>query len=102
MALLGIIPSSDKNLTLRMTPQEVEREGVGRALMMIGGTVSLMGGAMVLSVNPAMKKESSGLWRQMPQAIRENKALAIVGLGVLVAGVSTAALKSKMFKRYGV
>lgn len=101
MALLGVIPTG-QDLSLKLSDKEVEREAIGRALLMIGGTTSLLGSAMIFSVNPAVKEEGQGVWQSLPGMIKEHKVLAIVGLGIVFAGVSTLMLRGKMLKRFGL
>lgn len=101
MAFLGVIPTGEK-LSLKLSDKEVEREAIGRSLLMIGGTVSLLGSAMIFSVNPAVKEEGQGIWQSLPGLIKEHKVLAVVGLGVVFAGVSTLMLRGKMLKRFGL
>lgn len=102
MALFGLIPDvPDKGVTLRLSAEQAKKEATGRALIMVGSTIGLIGSAMVLTVNPAVKQEAQGIWRAMPKQVRENKAFALVGAGAVIAGVLAWQLQRKNTQRYG-
>lgn len=100
MAFLGLIPEPNKSVELRLTPAQVQREATGRALALMGGAISAVGGIMILSVNPAMKQEATGVWKQMPAVVRENKPLAIIGLGLVTAGLFAYGIRRTNQARY--
>jgi len=101
MAFLGLIPEYDSAVELRMTPEQVKREATGRALALMGSVIGMVGGVMILSTNPAFKKEAQGVWKTLPPKVQENKAALIIALGLGVAGVVTYSLMSGNKARYG-
>ena|SRR6056297_2270291 len=101
MSFLGLIPEPSGTVELRLTPKQVQREATGRALALMGGTISAIGGLLILSVNPAMKKEATGVWAKLPKSLQENKALTAVGAGLLVAGLVVYSVKKTNKARYG-
>ena len=73
----------------KLTPEEAKREALGRGFAMVGSAVGLVGTAMLLSINPAVKSAAASTFRRLPPAAQRNKAL--VGLavgGLIVAGIS--------------
>lgn len=99
MALLGLIPDPPKKgVQLRLTQEEAKKEATGRALIMIGSTIGLMGSAMVLTNNPIVKQQSEGIWATLPQEIKNNKPLLFAGIGLTVAVASTYLMRRKATK----
>lgn len=83
MAFLGLIPTPTSTVKLTLTPEEAQREAVGKALMMIGTTIGLVGSMHALSVNPSIKAKAEGLWAKLPTSMQQNKiqTLTIMGVG---------------------
>lgn len=102
MAFLGLIPELDKDVELRMTPKEVKREATGRALALMGSVIGMVGGVMILSTNPAFKTEAKGVWKDMPPAVKNNKGLTIVGLGLGVSALIAFNMMRNNNRRYGL
>jgi len=102
MALLGLIPDFQGDVQLRMTAQEAKREAAGRALALIGGVVSAVGGIMVLTVNPAFKQQAQGAWKSAPKAVQDNKIAVILGLSLAITGGLYWSLTRKNERRYGL
>lgn len=101
MALFGTI-NKPKSITLKITPAQAKREAMGKALAMIGGTVSIIGSSMVLSNNPAFKEPVTGFAKSMPLILQENKIPVIIGVGVVVALGARWMLKRKILKHWDI
>ena len=101
MALFGII-NKPKEITLKITPDQAKREAIGKALAMIGGTVSIVGSMMVLSNNPAFKEPVTGFAKNLPKPLQENKIPVIIGIGIITALGARWALKLKILKHWDV
>lgn len=101
MALLGLIPEFKDDVRLRMTPEQAKTEATGRTLALIGSVVGMVGGVMVLSVNPAFRKEASGAWEQMPKEVKQNKVGVIIIGSLGLAGLLAYNLKRGTKARYG-
>jgi hypothetical protein len=101
MSFLGLIPDYDSSVELRLTPEQVKREATGRALALMGSVIGMVGGIMILSTNPAFKGEAQGVWKKLPKEVQENKAMAIMGAGLLVAGAVYMSLMRGNQRRYG-
>lgn len=100
MAFLGLIPEPKSAVQLRLTPAQVQREATGRALALMGGTISAVGGLMILSVNPTMQQEASGIWKRLPKPLQQNKAVTAMGAGLLVAGLIVYGVRRTNKARY--
>ena len=101
MALLGTI-NKPNTVTLKITPAQAKREAVGKALAMIGGTISIAGSMMVLNNNPAFKEPVTGIAKSLPPALQQNKIPVIIGIGVITALGARWALKKKILKHWDV
>ena len=101
MAFLGLIPDFEKDVRLKMTPDQAKTEAAGRTLALIGSVIGMVGGVMVLSVNPAFRKEASGAWEQMPKEVKQNKVGVIILGSAAVAGLLAYNLKKGTKARYG-
>lgn len=101
MAFLGLIPEYDGTVDLRMTPQQVKREATGRALALIGSTIGMVGGMMILSTNPAFKQEAQGVWKALPPQVSQNKAGVIITIGLATAGLIAYNMMRGNQRRYG-
>jgi len=103
MAFLGLIPDA-KGVSLQMSEDDVKREATGRALALLGSTIGLIGGVMILSANPAAKQQATGAWAALPPNIRDNKPALIVGIGVaaaLLIAYRVKTLRKANSNRYG-
>ncbi|NEN87964.1 MAG: hypothetical protein F6K48_03180 [Okeania sp. SIO3H1] len=101
MAFLGLIPEVDRTVDLRMTPEQVKREATGRALALIGSTVGMVGGIMILSTNPAFKQEAQGVWKNLPPQVHQNKAGVIIALGLGASALIAYNMMRGNQRRYG-
>jgi|SRR5690606_588400 len=88
MAFLGLIPDIDKDVTLRMTPEEAKKEAVGKALGLVGAVIGATGTIMALSVNPAFKSQTSGAFNLLPATARDNKIPTLIIMSALGAGIA--------------
>jgi hypothetical protein len=95
MAFLGLLPDQG-TVKLNLDPKDVEREAIGRSLSLFGGTISLIGAALIFSVNPAAKKDVAGV---VP-LFNKNKTLAIIGAGLGIAALAYIGIAKKMNQRY--
>lgn len=99
MALLGLIPEDVSEVRMKLTPEQAKREAVGRALALMGSTIGMVGGVMVLSTNPAFRTEAEGAWKALPPAARQNKAGLVMALGLggaaLIYYMMTKQMKGK-------
>lgn len=100
MALFGLIPDDTKEVNLRLTREDATKEATGRGLMMVGGTLSIIGGMMVFSVNPVIRDQTEGVWQSMPGPIQRNKGLAVVGLGLGIALLSSVSMRRALKRRW--
>lgn len=82
MAFLGLIPTPTTSVKLTLSAEEAQREAVGKALMMIGTTIGLVGSMYQLSVNPSIKAKAEGLWAKLPKSMQENKIQTFTIMGV--------------------
>jgi hypothetical protein len=80
---MGLIPTFDKDVILKLTPEEARREAIGKALGLIGTVIGVTGTLMALSVNPAFKETANAAWAKAPKQIKENTtgALILAGIG---------------------
>lgn len=102
MAFLGLIPEPTGDVDLRMTPEQVKREATGRALALMGSTIGMVGGMMILGSNPAFRKESEGVWQKLPPQVSQNKAGVIIILGLAAAGLIAYNMRKSAAKRFGL
>lgn len=104
MAFLGLIPeiaeSGQSNVKINLTMDQAHREATGRALILMGSMVSMVGSVLVLSVNPAMKQQATGIWQYLPSSFQRNKSLVIIGTGVAIASLMALKLRKKNKARY--
>ena len=101
MALFGTI-NKPQTITLKITPAQAKREALGKALAMIGGTVSIIGSSMVLSNNPAFKEPATGLVKSLPPVLQENKIPLVIGTGIILALGARWMLKRKILKHWDI
>lgn len=85
MAFLGLIPDIKSTVQLKMTPEEAKREAIGKALSLLGTTIGITGTIMALSVNPAIKAESTGAFSKLPKGVQDNKVGMLILVGLLGA-----------------
>ncbi len=88
MALFGLIPDISSTVQLKMTPDEAKREAIGKALSLLGTTIGITGTIMALSVNPAIKAESSGAYSKLPKTMQDNKVGTLIVVGLLGAAAA--------------
>ncbi len=88
-----LIPDITKPIRLKATADDVKREAIGRTMSIVGMTVGLAGGLMVLTANPALaaaaaRKTGVDLTMSVPQAKRDalGKVLAVIGSAVGAGG----------------
>jgi len=101
MAFLGLIPEYQSDVQLRLTPEEAKKEAAGRALTLMGSVIGMVGGVMVLSVNPAFKQQAKGAWKEMPPEVQQNKTAVIIGGSLVLASIAYYGFKKKTARRYG-
>lgn len=85
MALLGLLPDIPKNVTLRMTAGEAQREAIGKAIGLIGTVIGAAGTVMALTANPAVQQQINGAYTQLPPDLQKNKMLTIIGVSAVGA-----------------
>ena len=85
MALFGLIPDIASTVQLKMTPEEAKKEAIGKALSLLGTTIGITGTIMALSVNPAIKAESTGAFSKLPKGVQDNKVGMLILIGLLGA-----------------
>ncbi len=104
MALFGLIPEITSEVTLKMSPEEAKTEAVGKALGLIGTTIGVVGTFMALSVNPAVKAQTTGAWSKLPKGIQENKTGVIlfgaVGGAILLAYLIKSSSAKNLASRF--
>lgn len=101
MAFFGLIPETSGTVDLRMSPEQVKKEATGRALALIGSTIGMVGGIMILSTNPAFKQEAQGVWKSLPPQVSQNKSGVIIAVGLATAGLIAYSMMRGNQKRYG-
>lgn len=71
----------------RLTDSETKREALGRGFALVGSLVGVVGTAMLLSVNPAVKAAAGSAYRRLPASSERSKVIGLVLIaGLLMAG----------------
>lgn len=83
MALIPTFPP--EGVTLKLTADEAKREAIGKALGLIGTLIGVTGTLIAMSVNPAVKDQAKGLYAKVPQTVKDNSTLVLVGVAVVGA-----------------
>lgn len=86
MAIIPTFPA--EGVTLKMTADEAKREAIGKALGLLGTVIGVTGTLIALSVNPAVKDQASSVYAKVPQTVKDNMVLYLVGGGILAAFVA--------------
>jgi hypothetical protein len=103
MALAGLIPDPPKGgVKLTLTAEEAKREAMGRALILLGSTVGIVGSSLVLMNNPLVKAKVDTFWNKTPTWVQNNKPFVIIGVGLLGAGVLTYLIRKGVVKFWEV
>lgn len=79
---MSLLPTFDKDVILKLTPEEARREAIGKALGLIGTVIGVTGTLMALSVNPAFKATAAAAWEKAPKQVKENTTGTLILLGV--------------------
>jgi len=84
-----------------LTDSEQSREAMGRILAIVGGAVSVTGTALLLSVNPQVKRVAKGGFASLPTDTRKRVLIGagIGGVVVLVVGLWIRAQARKRVAR---
>lgn len=83
MALIPTFPA--EGVTLKLTAAEARREAIGKAIGLFGTVLGVTGTLIALSVNPAVKNQLSDVYSKVPQTVKDNKMLYLVGGSLLAA-----------------
>lgn len=88
-----LIPDITKPIKLKLTAEDAQREALGRVLSLTGAGVGILGGAIVLTANPAVRAKLSkggpvSLTLSVEQAKQDalGKSLALIGTAVGMGG----------------
>ncbi len=88
-----LIPDIKKPVTLKLTADDAKREALGRVLSLTGAGVGILGGAIVLTNNPAFRQALNRggpikLTMSVQQAQQDalGKSLALIGTAVGMGG----------------
>lgn len=107
-----LVPEFTKPVTLKLTADDAKREALGRVLSLGGAAVGILGGVMVLKVNPAARALLKGgqagtLTMSASEATTDawGKTLALIGTMVGVGGSvlvmsSTPKMKEKFASQF--
>lgn len=98
MALFGLVPDITSTVQLKMSPEEAKREAIGKTLSLLGTTIGITGTIMALSVNPAIKAESTGAFSKLPKSVQDNKVGVLIVVGLIGAGLAYWYIASGMKK----
>lgn len=80
---MGLIPDIPANgVTLKLTQAEAKREAIGKALGLVGTLIGVTGTLIAMSVNPAVKDQAKGLYAKVPQTVKDNSTLILVGVAI--------------------
>lgn len=83
MSLIPTFPA--EGVTLKLTAEEARREAIGKALGLIGTVIGVTGTLIALSVNPAVKGQLSEVYSKVPQTVKDNKLLYLIGGGLIAS-----------------
>ena len=83
MSLIPTFPA--EGVTLKLTAEEARREAIGKALGLVGTVIGVTGTLIALSVNPAVKSQLSDVYSKVPQNVKDNKIVYLVGGGLIAA-----------------
>jgi hypothetical protein len=86
MPIIPAIPP--EGVVLNLTAEEAKREAIGKALGLVGTLIGVTGTLIAMSVNPAVKDQASAAYARVPQSIKQNQTLILVGLGLVGAFVA--------------
>lgn len=85
---MSLIPSFPaEGVTLKLTAEEARREAIGKALGLVGTVIGVTGTLIALSVNPAVKSQLQDVYSKVPQNVKDNKIIYLIGGGLLAAFV---------------
>ena len=96
---MGLIPTFDKDVILKLTPEEARREAIGKALGLVGTVIGVRGTLMALSVNPAFKATATAAWEKAPKELKDNKTGTLILAGIGGALFLAWLIKSKVAKQ---
>ncbi len=82
---MALIPTYTKDVILKLTPDEARKEAIGKALGLLGTVIGVTGTLIALSVNPAVKDQLSSAYSKVPQNVKDNKIVYLIGGGLLAA-----------------
>ena len=83
---MGIIPDIPADgVVLKLTAAEAKREAIGKALGLVGTLIGVTGTLIAMSVNPAVKDQASSLYSKVPQKVKDNSTLLLIGGGLVAA-----------------
>jgi hypothetical protein len=86
---MSLIPSFPaEGVTLKLTAEEARREAIGKALGLLGTVIGVTGTLIALSVNPAVKSQLNDVYSKVPQTVKDNKIIYLVGGGLLAAFIA--------------
>jgi hypothetical protein len=103
------VPDITKPIRLQVSADDVKREALGRTMSILGMSVGVLGGLMVLSANPAIAaaaKQKTGVSLTMSVASAKRdalgKVLAVIGSAVGAGGtVLVMSANPKMKAQFG-
>jgi hypothetical protein len=88
-----LTPEITAPVTLKLTPDDVRREAIGRLLSLSGAGVGMIGGVLILTANPAFRGAvAEGKGQVVTLSVADakksalGKSLALIGTGIGVAG----------------
>lgn len=86
MALIPSFPAG--GVTLKLTAEEARREAIGKALGLLGTVIGVTGTLIAMSVNPAVKDQAKDLYSKIPQTVKDNSTMYLIGGGLLAAYIA--------------
>lgn len=86
---MSLIPSFPAGgVTLKLTAEEARREAVGKAIGLLGTVIGVAGTLIAMSVNPSVKGQAGDVYNKLPQTVKDNKIMYLIGGGLLAAFVA--------------
>lgn len=96
---MSLIPTFDKDVILKLTPEEARREAIGKVLTIVGGSIGLLGALTVLTVNPAFKSTAASAWEKAPDSLKKNTTGTLILAGIGGALLLSWIIKNKLAKQ---
>lgn len=98
--MADLLPDATHEVVLKLTPDEVRREAIGKVLSLVGTFIGIAGTLTVLSINPAVKSAAGAVWSKTPKTVRDRRALYL-GVAAVGGAVALAYVLNRAFKKQG-